>query len=65
MRKVIDGILNFVTSVILLVLLIGASIGVGFGFALGIGTDKTESLRKSLKSAWRTEHGDISEEEES
>ena len=55
MRKVIDGNLE-----ILLVLLIGASIGVGFSFALGIGTDKTESFRKSL-----TCHGDISEEEES
>ena len=65
MRKMIDGILGFVTSVILLVLLIGASVGLGFGFALGIGTDKTESLRKSLKSAWRAGRGDISEEEES
>ena len=65
MRKMIDGILGFVTSVILLVLVIAASIGVGFGFSLGIGTDKTESLRKSLKGAWRTGRGDISEEEES
>lgn len=65
MRKVIDGILGFVTSVILFVLLIAASIGVGFGFALGISTDKTESFRKSLKGAWGTCHGDINEEEES
>lgn len=65
MRKVIDEILGFVTSVILFVLLIAASIGLGFGFALGIGTDKTESLRKSLKSAWMAPRGGISEEEES
>lgn len=65
MRKVIDGILGFVTGVILFVLLIVASIGAGFGFALGIGTDKTEPLRKSLKYSWRARRGDIGEEEES
>lgn len=65
MRKVIDGIIGFVTSVILLVLLIGASVGVGFGFALGIGKDKTEEFGKSLKGSWRAGRGDISEEEES
>ena len=65
MRKVIDGIIGFVSSVILVVLLIGASVGVGFGFSLGIGTDKTESFRESLKGSWETRHGDICEEEES